>query len=208
MNNTQNSQISNTINSLLLDSKNDRFKIMKSFAKSMFRAIEPKDFEDVYLSISQKQGVALAQLVKENQLNNIVEFGTSFGISTLYMAQGLDPNLGKIISTELMPSKAKKALENFEKAGVSNLIEVRVGDAMETLANYNAPIDLLFLDGWKDLYLPLFEMLSPNFHKNTIIYVDNADMADAHIFMQAISQNTEYQLKEIHGGKAALITLN
>ncbi|MEQ8423442.1 MAG: hypothetical protein RIA63_01950, partial [Cyclobacteriaceae bacterium] len=66
--------------------------------------------------------------------------------------------------------------------------------------------DLLLLDGWKDLYLDVFQLLEPNFHANTIIYVDNADMSDTKLFLQTITQNETYRLQEIHHGKAVLIT--
>ena len=113
---------------------------------------------------------------------------------------------GHIITTELIESKAQKAIENFKKAGVNDLIEVRIGDALETLKNHDEPIDLLLLDGWKDLYLPIFQMLESNFHTNTFIYVDNADMADSRAFLKTIGQNDKYQLESKFGGKAVLIT--
>lgn len=90
---------------------------------------------------------------------------------------------------------------------LDNIIEVRIGDAMETLKNYKKPIDLLLLDGWKDLYSPLFQMLEPNFHTNTIIYVDNADMAESRIFLKKVSQNSKYKLQHKYSGKVALISL-
>ena len=203
----QNVQIETTIDQLYKDSKNDYLRIMKGVAKSIFRPIQPSDFKDAYLSISKEQGRNLVDLIKANNINNIVEFGTSFGISTLFLAQGIIETRGRIITTELIESKAKKAIENFKIAGVNDFIEVRIGDALETLKNYNTPIDLLLLDGWKDLYLPLFQMLEPNYHANTIIYVDNADMAESRAFLKTISQNNKYVLKSKFGGKVALITI-
>ncbi len=147
----------------------------------------------------------MVQLVKENNFKNIVEFGTSFGISTLYLVQGIIETKGKIITTELLESKVKRAIENFKTAEVNKLIEVRIGDAMETLKGYNKPIDLLFLDGWKDLYLPLFLMLESNFNSNTIIYVDNANMEESQLFLKQISKNTDYFFTSKYKGKVVLI---
>ena len=180
---------------------------MKGAAKSMFRPMQPTDFKEAYLSISREQGEDLIELIKDNNLKNIVEFGTSFGISTLFLAQAVIETGGRIITTELIESKAQKAIENFKRAGVNDLIEVRIGDALDTLKNYDEPIDLLLLDGWKDLYLPLFQMLESNFHTNTFIYVDNADMAGSRSFLKTISQNNKYQLQSLFDGKAALITI-
>ncbi|MDN3667432.1 O-methyltransferase [Algibacter miyuki] len=203
--NEQNIQIQNTLSHLFIDSKKDKFNVLKGLTTSIFRPIQPSDFKEAYLSISKKQGVDLVQLIKDNNLKNIVEFGTSFGISTLFLAQGVLETNGHIITTELIESKAEKAIKNFKEAGVNNLIEVRIGDAMETLKNHNQPIDLLFLDGWKDLYLPLFQMLEPNFHSNTIIYVDNANMADSKTFLNTIRKNSNYKFQSIFDGKAVLI---
>ncbi|MBP0903183.1 O-methyltransferase [Mariniflexile gromovii] len=203
---TQQERIAATLAELYTDAKSDYFTMMKGFAKSIFRSIEPSDFKDVYLSISKEQGADLVQLIKENNLKSIVEFGTSFGISTLFLAKGIIETKGKIITTELIESKAQRAIENFKKAGVNDLIELRIGDAVETLKNHNEPIDLLLLDGWKDLYLSIFQMLEPNFHANTFIYVDNAEMAETQLFLKEISKNSSYQLQPKFGGKVVLIT--
>lgn len=204
---SQEKAIEITLNQLFKDAKNDYYKIAKGLVKSAFRPMQPSDFKEAYLSISKEQGADLQELILKNNSKNIIEFGTSFGISTLFLAQGVLATGGKIITTELIESKALKAIDNFKNAGVQNLIEVRIGDALETLKNHAKSIDFLFLDGWKDLYLPLFEMLAPNFHINTIIYVDNANMLDAKTFLQTISKNKKYQLQPKFGGKVVLITI-
>lgn len=203
----QEEKIINTLAHLYNDSKYDLMKAMKVMVKSAFKPIQPENFKDVYLSISKEQGEGLERLIKDNNFKNIVEFGTSFGISTLFLALGALHTKGRVITTELIGSKAKKAIENFKAAGVNDLIEVRVGDAMDTLKNYTDPIDLLLLDGWKDLYLPLFQMLEPNFHAKTVIYVDNADMADTQAFLKTVSQNDTYELQSQFGGKVVLIKI-
>ncbi len=200
-------QINETLADLYSDAKYDMIKAMKSIAKSVFKPIQPSDFKDVYLSISKEQGEDLVELIKQNNIQNIVEFGTSFGISTLFLAKGIIETGGHIITTELIDSKAKSAIENFKKAGVNNLIEVRVGDAKETLKNHKQPIDLLLLDGWKDLYLTIFQILESNFHNNTLIYVDNADMVETKAFLQTVSKNTKYKLQSQHQGKVVLISI-
>lgn len=204
----QNYQIDTTIEELYNDSKNDFLKMLKATAKSILKPIQPSDFKDVYLSISKEQGKGLVELITENKIKNIVEFGTSFGISTLFLAQGALATGGNIISTELIESKAKKAINNFKQAGVNDLIEMRIGDAIETLKDYKEPIDLLLLDGWKNLYLSLFRMLEANFHANTIVYVDNADMAESRSFINTVSKNSKYKIEYKYQGKVALISLN
>lgn len=200
-------KITETLNKLYDDAKYDKLKMLKGAAKSIFKPFKPENFEEAYLAISKEQGEELVQMIKENNLKNIVEFGTSFGISTLFLALGVLATNGHITTTELLESKAKKAIENFKNAGVEHLIEVRIGDAVETLKNYTKSIDLLLLDGWKDLYQVLFQMLEPNFNKNTIIYVDNADMAESREFLASISTE-KYQIESKYNGKVAIIQVN
>ncbi|MEM9548317.1 MAG: class I SAM-dependent methyltransferase [Bacteroidota bacterium] len=201
-------KIEATIDELYLDAKNDYLQMIKGATKSILRPSQPSDFKNAYLAISKEQGKELVDLICKNNIKNIVEFGTSFGISTLFLAQGAIETGGTIITTELIESKAHQAIENFEKAGVHDIIELRIGDALETLNHHNEHIDLLLLDGWKNLYLPLFQLLEPNFHAKTIIYVDNADMAESRLFLDTVRQNSNYRIQYNHQGKAALITLN
>lgn len=207
MSNIAQQKISNTIEELFHDSRNDKLKMMKGAAKSIFRPMRPTDFEEAYLSISSEQGEHLQNLIIDKGIKNVVEFGTSFGISTLFLAKGILETGGNIITTELLESKAKKAIENFKKANIEHLIEVRIGDAMKTLKGHTKKIDLLLLDGWKDLYLPLFNMLTPNFHSSTLIYVDNANMNDSRLFLETIASTEKFDFTSMFGGTVVLVEL-
>ena len=203
----QQEKIVSILSELYNEAKHDQINIMKGLAKSMFRPMRPMDFKDAFLSISKEQGEGLSQLIIDNNVKNIVEFGSSFGISTLFLAKGAMETGGHITTTELIESKALRAIENFKKAGVTEVIEVKIGDALETLKNHDEPIDLLVLDGWKDMYLHLFEMLESNFHANTFVYVDNAEMDDVRAFLNVINQNQKYHLQPQFGGKVVLIEI-
>ena len=207
MNSVKQNKVTTTLTELFNDSRNDKFKMIKGAVRSVFRPMQPSDFEEAYLSISEEQGLYLKEFIIKQNLKHIVEFGTSFGISTLFLAQGVIETGGHISTTELLESKAKKAVENFKKAGVDHLIDVKVGNAMETLKNHDQPIDLLLLDGWKDLYHPLFRMLEPNFHKGTFIYVDNANFSESKIFLNTIAVENKYHIKYMFGGSVALISI-
>lgn len=205
--NRQQKQIESTLVQLFNETKYDHLRMMKGFSKSVFRPVKPVDFKDVALAISPEQGEDLKRLIKKHDIKHIIEFGTSFGISTLYMASAILETEGHIVTTELIESKAKRAIENFRKAGVNERIEVRIGDAMETLKGHDEPIDLLLLDGWKDLYLPVFNMLEPNFHSKSLIYVDNADMAETRQFLQAVKKRGKYQFQVKFAGTVVIISI-
>lgn len=208
MNTIKNNVVEQKLNALHKDGKRDYLRIGPAIAKSVFRPIQPSDFKNVYLPISKEQGEALRQLIIDNNCKNVVEFGTSFGISTIYLADAVRQIGGSVITTELIESKAKKAIENFKDAGLDEYVDVKIGDAMNTLKEHNNRIDFLFLDGWKDLYLPLFRMLEPQFHAGTLIYADNMDMAGTrHYADYVLSKGNTYSTKTIHSGKAFLTNL-
>lgn len=105
----------------------------------------------------------------------IVEFGTSFGISTLYLAAAVrDNGGGAVVGSELEPSKRERALAHLAEAGLAELVDVRLGDARETLARgLGGPVDLLFLDGWKELYEEILALLKPSLRPGALVLADN-----------------------------------
>jgi predicted O-methyltransferase YrrM len=133
--------------------------------------------KDAYLAVSRDTAQLLYMLVRATGARSIVEFGTSFGVSTLHLAAGLrDNGGGRLITTEFEPSKAARARENFAAGGLADLIELREGDALETLA-HDLPdhIDIVLLDGAKGLYPAVLELLEEHLRPGTMIVADNAD---------------------------------
>lgn len=208
MNTTEINKIEIVLDRLHQDARNDFMKIGKGLVKSILRPMKAEDFERAYLPVTKEQGQFMKQLILENNCKNVVEFGTSFGISTIYLADAVRQTGGKVITTELLTSKATKASENIEAAGLGDYVEVRTGDAMETLSEHSEPIDFLFLDGWKDLYLPLFKMLEAQFHSGTLIYADNMNMNGTRFYGEYVLQKSDiYATRKVDNGKAFLTTV-
>jgi len=128
---------------------------------------------DVYLSIQPAMGVFLNLCARNIDAKTIVEFGTSFGISTLYLAAAARDTGGHVTGTELEASKAERARANLQQAGLADYAEIRIGDAMETLKDVDEPVDLLFLDGWKDIYVPVAKMMEPKLRPGSLVLADN-----------------------------------
>lgn len=126
-----------------------------------------------YLAIGPRQGRWLYGLARATSAREIVEFGTSHGISTLYLAAAAAETDGRVTGSEFHPAKAEKARANLRDAGLADRVDIRVGDARETLAGDREPIDLLFLDGAKDLYLPILQLLEPRLHVGSVVVADN-----------------------------------
>jgi predicted O-methyltransferase YrrM len=129
--------------------------------------------KDAYIPVTPDQGKFLYLTARLIGARTIVEFGTSFGISALYLASAARANGGRFIGTEREPNKIAAARANLAEAGLDAVAEVRAGDAMETLADVPAPIDFVLLDGWKDLYLPMVQLLRPKLRKGAAVLADN-----------------------------------
>ena len=114
---------------------------------------------------------------------NVVEFGTSFGISALHLAAALrDNGGGRLIGSEFEPSKAARARENLAAANLSDLVDIREGDALETFArDLPQAIDLVLLDGAKDLYPSILSLLEGRLRVGALIVADNADAGPDHL---------------------------
>ena len=124
-----------------------------------------------YLAIGPDQGRWLYGLAVASGAKEIVEFGTSFGISTMYLAAAAAETGGRVTGSEYHPEKAENARANLAEAGLE--ATVLTGDARETLAGPGPAIDLLFLDGAKELYLPILQLLQPRLHRGSVIVADN-----------------------------------
>ncbi|WP_026873474.1 O-methyltransferase [Inquilinus limosus] len=133
--------------------------------------------KDLPLAVSREIGVLLYMLARGCGARTIVEFGTSFGISTLHLAAALrDNGGGRLITTEFEPSKVAQARENLTAGGLIDLVEIREGDALQTLGgDLPETIDLLLLDGAKALYPEILSLVEGRLKPGAFIVADNAD---------------------------------
>jgi predicted O-methyltransferase YrrM len=153
----------------------------------LFRAAGEDDLrrpEERYIPVSPEGGRLLYALIRAARPATVVEFGTSFGISTIHLAAAVrDNGTGRVVSTELSPAKAAGAAANLAEAGLSGWVTILPGDARQTLATLDAPVAFVLLDGWKDLYLPVLRLLEPRLTPGALILADDTvsladEMAD------------------------------
>jgi predicted O-methyltransferase YrrM len=133
--------------------------------------------KDLPVPVSRETGKLLYMLARVGGARTIVEFGTSFGISTLHLAAALrDNGGGRVITTEFEPSKVARAYYNLKAGGLLDLVEIREGDALKTLsADLPETIDLLLLDGAKSLYPEILGLVESRLSPDAFIVADNAD---------------------------------
>jgi predicted O-methyltransferase YrrM len=139
--------------------------------------------KDQPLPVSRDTGKLLYILARAVRARSIVEFGTSFGISTLHLAAALrDNGGGRLIGSEFEPSKIARARANLTAGGLSDLVEIREGDALETLArDLPDSIDFVLLDGAKSLYPSILSLIEGRLRTGALIVADNADSSPEYL---------------------------
>jgi predicted O-methyltransferase YrrM len=129
----------------------------------LFKAENIDFYDDKYISIGKEQGRLLYLLARATNARTIVEFGTSFGISSIYLSCALRDNGrgGKMIGSEIVPSKLRQACANLEEAGLAPYAEIR---------------DLLLLDGFPTLALDVLQLLEPKLRPGALVLVDDVNL--------------------------------
>ena len=132
-------------------------------------------YKDKLLPLEPAQGELLYLLARARRVRCAVEFGTSFGVSSIYLAAAIrDAGTGgALVGTEIEPDKVAAARRNLAQAGLAAHVQVREGDARQTLRELDEPVDLLLLDGWPALALEVLHLVEPRLAPEAIVVVDN-----------------------------------
>ena len=170
------------------DEQRDRIRaqVAESDGQAPGPAFHWERLKDFYLPVSREQGVFLYQTVRAIGARRVIEFGTSFGVSTIYLAAALrdqvdnsgvvaEADRGIVVGSELIEEKAEAARANLAAAGLAGYADVRTGDARTTLADPGGPIDLVLLDGGPAAYLDVLQLLVPHLRPSAVIIADNID---------------------------------
>ena len=129
--------------------------------------------DQLLLPVGEDVAQLCVDLVVARQASVIVELGSSYGYSTLYLAEAARRTGGRLYSYEIHPGKQQHARERIAEAELAPFVEWRLGDAVTLLADQPGPIDFVLLDLWKDLYIPCLDALYPNLAPGGLIVADN-----------------------------------
>jgi predicted O-methyltransferase YrrM len=129
--------------------------------------------DEMLLPVGRAAGVLLNLLIQEGEARHILEVGSSYGYSTQWLATGARAVKGKVTSLELQAPKTEYARARLARAGLADFVEFRIGDALESLRGLAGPFNLVLIDLWKDLYVPVFELLYPKLAPGAIVVADN-----------------------------------
>jgi predicted O-methyltransferase YrrM len=139
------------------------------------------------MPISPEGGDLLYILVRAKRPNTVIEFGSSYGISTIHLAAAVaDNGAGRVVSTELSQTKVLAARANLKEACLADRVTILPGDAMTTLNDIPGPIDLVLLDGWKDLCLPVLQSLESRLTIGALIVADDINLPSLSAYLEYV----------------------
>ncbi|TCK20650.1 O-methyltransferase [Pseudonocardia endophytica] len=130
--------------------------------------------DDAFLALGREQAAFCYAQARAVRARRIVEFGTSFGVSTIWLAAAVrDNGGGTVIGTEMVPAKAERARAHVREAGLADQVDIRTGDACETLRELDGPVDLMLNDGFPDAALDVLRLVAPSLRPGAVVITDN-----------------------------------
>jgi predicted O-methyltransferase YrrM len=142
---------------------------------------------EFYIPVTPEAGRLLYALVRATRPATVVEFGMSFGISAIHLAAAVrDNGIGRVVTTELNEPKIAAATTTFAEIGLDDVISVLEGDALTTLADLQEPVDFVLLDGWKNLYLPVLELIEPRLSPGVLVVADNTNSPELQPYLDRV----------------------
>lgn len=129
--------------------------------------------DEFLLPVGAEVGAFLRALAVGRPPGRILELGTSYGYSTLFLADAARQCGAKVVTVDLDAAKQAYARERLEQAGLAEFVEFRCGDAVAIVEADHGEWGLVLLDIWKDLYVPCFEAVYPRLAEEGVIVSDN-----------------------------------
>jgi len=142
---------------------------------------------EIYMPVTRDAGRLIYSLVRAARPHTVIEFGTSFGLSGIHLAAAVrDNGAGHVFTTELSAAKIEAAQQNFVETGLDDLVTILAGDALETLISVDGPVGFVLLDGWKELYVPVLELIEPKLADGALVVADNTSMAQTRPYLDYV----------------------
>jgi caffeoyl-CoA O-methyltransferase len=147
------------------------------------------------LNIPARDGRFLYNLIIKNNYKRGLEIGTSNGYSTLWLGLAFRKTGGTAITIEYEEKRAEEARENFRRAGLDQVIDLRINDAFEEIPKIDGDFDFIFIDAWKSDYIRFWEMLRDRITTGGTITAHNVISQGNHMqgFLKAIQNDLDYE---------------
>ncbi|WP_068182853.1 class I SAM-dependent methyltransferase [Mycobacterium sp. UM_CSW] len=183
-------KVATVLDRMYTETKNQMSRLRErigDFDRPMSAQERADAMSEFYIPVTPESGRLLYALVRATRPATVVEFGMSFGISAVHLAAAVrDNGTGRVVTTELSASKIAAAKQTFAETGLDDVITILEGDALTTLDKLDGSVDFVLLDGWKDLYLPVIELLEPRLSTGALIVADNASAADTQPYLDRV----------------------
>jgi predicted O-methyltransferase YrrM len=128
---------------------------------------------EMLLPVGEETAVFLNTLIKSSKAKTILEIGTSYGYSTVWLAEAAKANNGKLITLEIDNAKSDYAKQKINEAGLNDFVEFKVGDAVQLIKESDEIFDFVLVDLWKELYLPCLNEFYFKLSKGAWVVADN-----------------------------------
>jgi predicted O-methyltransferase YrrM len=151
--------------------------------------------DELLLAVGRSTGTLLNLLVKGLQARSILELGTSYGYSAVWLAEAAHATGGKVITTDLVAEKSAYARKKLESVGLAQFVDFKVGDVLQILRELSGPFDFVLLDVWKDLYVPCFDLFQSKLSAGAIVVADNMT------FPESARQNAEAYRRRVRDSR-------
>jgi predicted O-methyltransferase YrrM len=129
--------------------------------------------DEFLFPVGPDTGSLLNLLIKALRARTILELGTSYGYSAIFLAEAARTTGGVVISIDVNADKQRHAREQLVAAGLESFVELRAGDAREIIASLPEGIDFVLIDLWKELYIPCFDLVYPKLSDGALLAADN-----------------------------------
>jgi predicted O-methyltransferase YrrM len=158
----------------VLDAYHARIEEERPRMAELGRAGKLGDVIDQFLlPVGPHTGQLLHVLVRSMKAPHCLELGTSYGYSTIWLADAARSAGGRVTTMELSPQKSQHAREMATRAGVADVVDFRVGDAVQMIPTLPDGIDFVLVDLWKDLSIPCLEGFFPKLNAGAVVVADN-----------------------------------
>jgi predicted O-methyltransferase YrrM len=181
-----------------------------SLDSNSFDARTNEFLKDKLIALDRSKAEFCYHVCRALRASRVVEAGTSFGVSTIFLACAVRDNLhhgtppvavGRswgVIGTELEPEKAGMARSHFAEAGLSDFIDLREGDLRKTLVDVEGPIDFMLIDIWTPMARPALALIAPRLREGAVVICDNTTQ-----FREAYREYFEF----VHDSRNGLRTM-
>jgi predicted O-methyltransferase YrrM len=216
-------EVQQRLNDLHRAAKKDRWRFLGLILKNLpilitgnksalFKSHEAKakTLKNIYISVSPAEGMLLYTLARSLGAKRIIEFGTSYGISSIYLtAAVIDNGGGEFFGSELDANKCDFVNRMLSQIGFSDIARIIQGDALETFKSVSGNWDLLFLDGWKDLYLDVFKMMENKIRVGGVVLASDIDKfkKDTLSFVDYVRESPNYDVVKMSIGDGFLFAI-